>query len=60
MARLFVLCVILGGLLLMWGVRRWTRARQQGFLLILLGILLNAWWVVFLVLDSLKTSARWR
>ncbi|WP_395094013.1 hypothetical protein [Armatimonas sp.] len=60
MARLFVLCVIVGGFLVWLGARRLKKARQQGLTLILLGVLLNAWWVVFLVLDSLKTGARWR
>lgn len=60
MARLFVLCVIVGGFLVWLGTRRLKKTRQQGLTLILLGVLLNAWWVVFLVLDSLKTGARWR
>ena len=60
MARLFVLCVIVGGFLVWLGMRRFKTARQQGVLLILLGVLLNVWWLAFLVMDSLKTGARWR
>ena len=60
MARLFVLCVIVGGVLLWLGKRRLKTARQQGVLLILLGVLLNVWWLVFLVMDSLKASAQLR
>ena len=58
MVRLFVLCVILGGLLLIGGARRLKKARQQGLTLILLGVLLNAWWLVFLAMDLTKKS--WR
>lgn len=57
MARLFVLCVISGGVLLWLGMRRFKTARHQGVLLILLGVLLNSWWLVFLVMDSLHTAA---
>jgi uncharacterized membrane protein YqiK len=60
MARLFVLCLIVGGVLLWLGMRRFKTARQQGALLILVGVLLNVWWLAFLVMDSLKTGARWR
>ena len=58
MARLFVLCVILGGVFLMLGARRLKRAREQGIALILLGVLLNVWWLVFLALDLTKKSGR--
>ncbi len=60
MARFFVLCVVVGGVLLWLGVHRRKAAPQQGMLLILVGVLLNVWWLAFLVMDSLKTGARWR
>jgi drug/metabolite transporter superfamily protein YnfA len=60
MGRLFVLCIIVGGFLVWLGMRRFKTARQQGVLLVALGVLLNAWWLVFLVMDSLKTGAHWR
>jgi uncharacterized membrane protein YqiK len=60
MARLFVLCVIAGGVLWWLGKRRFKTARQQGVLLMMLGVLLNVWWLAFLVMDSLKTSAQLR
>ncbi|MCX6368638.1 MAG: hypothetical protein NTX57_18310 [Armatimonadetes bacterium] len=60
MARLFVLCLIVGGVLLWLGMRRFKTSQQQGVLLILVGVLLNVWWLAFLVMDSLKTGARWR
>ena len=58
MTRIFVLCIIVGGVLLMLGARRLKRAREQGITLILLGVLLNAWWLVFLALDLTKKSGR--
>lgn len=60
MARLFVFCLIVGGFLVWLGMRRLKTARQQGILLILLGVCFNAWWLAFLVLDSLHTGATLR
>jgi hypothetical protein len=57
MARLFVFCIVVGGFLIWLGSRRWRAARQQGILLILLGVCFNAWWLVFLVMDGLHTGA---
>ncbi|MBB6050605.1 hypothetical protein [Armatimonas rosea] len=60
MARLFVFCLIVGGFLVWLGMRRLKTARQQGVLLILLGVCFNAWWLAFLVLDGLHTGAELR
>ena len=49
-------CVLIGAALLWLGVRRLKTARQQGVILILLAILLNAWWIVFMVMDVYKTA----
>lgn len=60
MARLFVFCIVVGGFLVWLGMRRLKTARQQGVLLILLGVCFNAWWLAFLVLDGLHTGATLR
>ncbi|WP_395138530.1 hypothetical protein [Armatimonas sp.] len=58
MARFFVLCVIVGGFLVWLGARRLKKARQQGVTLILLGVLLNVWWLVFLAMDIYKNATQ--
>ena len=55
-ARIFVFCVLIGSALLWVGVRRLKTARQQGVILILLAILLNGWWIVFMVMELYKTA----
>ena len=44
----------------MLGVRRWKHARQQAVLLVALAVLLNVWWLAFLVTDGVHNIIRWR